>query len=62
MANDTHGRMTGNGSRRALNYIQDLLRGRKQAVTFYMDGECIRELGTGKEIEVIYPQKNVCSN
>lgn len=56
---DVEGRLTGDGSRRALNFIQDLLRGRKDAVTFYMDKEgVLRELGTGKDIEVVYLNKS----
>jgi len=54
---DTGGRMTAGGSRKAANFIHDLLRGRKDAVTFFIDDEgVLKELGTGKVIQVRYPQ------
>lgn len=55
---NVEGRLTGPGTRRALNFIQDILRGRKDAVTFYQDKNgVLRELGTGKEIDVVYPNR-----
>lgn len=52
---ESNPRLSNSGARCALSFVEEVVSGKRQAVTFYRDKDgTIRELGTKKEIDVRY--------